>query len=226
VNFECAASGSGTPTNNTNDAIPNGWFLVPTDDVSKSDVAVDSLSNSSQGPQGTSTYYVGFFSTSTTSNDCLYATFATPGASLSNPIQYTVSFWVAVTGDVGANAVLIPEWDWQVSVFDGSTQTNVSLQAEMNSGTVDNPQSIALPTTIGPAGYEEFTFTETASSSVSNVMFHGGGLNAGTGILLDNVVVTEGSPAPDVPEPSTVLLTAAVVGAYGVRLVKKKSPTV
>ena len=44
------------------------------------------------------------------------------------------------------------------------------------------------PSNTGPVGYREFTFTETASSNSTGLMFHG--IDSNGAILLDNVVVT------------------------------------
>lgn len=193
----CNDPASGSPINS--DQIPDYWWLAPTDNPSNSDIAV----GSSNG-----TNYVSFMGAATDIGDydCLVAYFNTPGASSSNPIAYTVSFSLAVTGTVGSNAVLIPEWNW---FQQGDTENMVTYTP-----------------TSDTTGWVNFSFTEYAVQSTSNIMFHGvdavdGVSSPSNAIELANVSVTEVSSAP---EPASLLLIASalIMGALFCRV--KYSP--
>ena len=150
------------------DMVPTGWTLLPTNDVSLSDFNVESAVNPQtfQGAED-GTHYAAFRSRETdSSQDCLVQFFDTiPGQ------QYTVSFWVAITAASVSNTRLLPQWDWQ-----GAGQKDMKNDFYF------------APTNTGPVNYREFTFTETASSNRTGLMFHGTDSNGA--ILLDNVVVT------------------------------------
>lgn len=166
----------GTYIGPNGETIPNGWINLPTDNVALSDVNVESSNGS---------YYVAFSSPETDgSQDCLYTTFSTVVGQ-----EYTVSFEVALTAASVGNTDLTPQWSWLQT-----GQTNM-----LNSFYYD-------PTNTGPEGFEEFTFTEIAENTSTNLMFHG--TDANGAILLENVVVTPVTT----PEPSTaILLLAGIV---------------
>jgi hypothetical protein len=71
---------------------------------------------------------------------------------------------------VGNNSGLDPEWDENT----GNQQTLVG--------------PYLFPSNSGPQNYQFFSFTETASSNVTRIDFHG--IDQHGSILLDNVVVT------------------------------------
>ncbi len=159
------------------DMVPTGWTLLPTNHVSLSDFNIESTVNALtfQGAEE-GTHYAAFRSKETdSSQDCLVQYFDTiPGQ------QYTVSFWVAITAASVSNTRLLPQWDWK-----GAGQKDMKNDFYF------------APTNTGPVSYRQFTFTETASSSRTGLMFHGTDSNGA--ILLDNVVVTPststGAPA-------------------------------
>jgi hypothetical protein len=141
---------------------------LPTDDVSLSDFKIESTVNplTFQGAED-GTHYAAFRSRETNgSQDCLVQFFNTIAGQ-----QYTVSFWVAITAASVSNTQLLPQWDWQ-----GAGQKDMKNDFYF------------APTNTGPVNYREFTFTETASSNRTGLMFHGTDSNGA--ILLDNVVVT------------------------------------
>jgi len=148
--------------------VATGWTLLPTNDVSLSDFNIESTVNplTFQGAED-GTHYAAFRSRETDlSQDCLVQYFNTiPGQ------QYTVSFWVAITAASVSNTRLLPQWDWQ-----GAGQKDMKNDFYF------------APTNTGPVNYRKFTFTETASSNSTGLMFHGTDSNGA--ILLDNVVVT------------------------------------
>ena len=64
------------------------------------------------------------------------------------------------------------------------------------------------PTNTSPVNYQQFTFTEVASTSLTRIDFHA--VDSNGSILLDNVAVTAA------PEPSTALLAGLGLFAAGV----------
>jgi len=157
-----------TYTGPNGDIVATGWTLLPTDDVSLSDFNIESAVNplTFQGAED-GTHYAAFRSRETNgSQDCFVQYFNTIAGQ-----QYTVSFWVAITAASVSNTQLLPQWDWQ-----GAGQKDMKNDFYF------------APTNTGPVNYREFTFTETASSNRTGLMFHGTDSNGA--ILLDNVVVT------------------------------------
>jgi hypothetical protein len=160
-----------TYTGPNGDIVATGWTLLPTNHVSLSDFNIESTVNplTFQGAED-GTHYAAFRSRETdSSQDCFVQFFDTiPGQ------QYTVSFWVAITAASVSNTQLLPQWDWQ-----GAGQKDMKNDFYL------------APTNTGPVNYRKFTFTETASSNRTGLMFHGTDSNGA--ILLDNVVVTRTS---------------------------------
>lgn len=158
------------------------------------------------------TYYAAFMSTASASDladgnmngigipygspdmDCLYQPLTVIGGR-----QYTISFTVTVTGAVGNNTLLIPQWNWSPQV---GTQINMMDPLYGNYNAANGEYSAATGT-----GSVSETFTETAptgagvsagSTEVVNLMFHGSDVTGGA-ILLTNVVVTEAPVPPAAP---------------------------
>jgi hypothetical protein len=125
-------------------------------------------------------------------NDLLDQTFATTEGD-----SYTVSFYVDSGAGVSATGQFIANWD-------GS---NILTLTGAN-GTGTGPDT---------AGYEFYTFTETASSGSSDLEFGGNTKNAY--YHLDDVVVTQNATSA-VPEPSSI--SFAVMGLFGVLLVGRR----
>lgn len=174
------------------DTLPSSWGLNSTDNVALSNCGVSSAVNPAidLGPQS-GTNFMTFQSHETDgSQDCLYQQLPTVVGQ-----KYLITFSVAITsGTIGPDAYLDPEWD--------------------QGGTDDTflRNSFYYPTssTNGPAPYETFSFTETASKSSTTFYFHGVDTYGGS-ILLDNVSV---SP---VPEPSGWELLALACAGFIVR---------
>jgi len=180
------------------DIVATGWTLLPTDDVSLSDFNIESTLNPQtfQGAED-GTHYAAFRSRETNgSQDCFVQFFNTIAGQ-----QYTVSFWVAITAASVSNTQLLPQWDWQ-----GAGQKDMKNDFYF------------APTNTGPVNYREFTFTETASSNRTGLMFHGTDSNGA--ILLDNVVVTPTRQIPSATQfvpvtPCRVADTRNTNGAFG-----------
>jgi uncharacterized protein (TIGR03437 family) len=126
--------------------------------------------------------------------DCLYQPMT-----VSAGRQYTISFSVQITGAVGSDTLLVPQWNWSPQV---GTQINMTDPAYGSYDAATGVYSAATAT-----GSLQETFTETApvgggisagSPEQVNLMFHGSEVSGGA-ILLTSVVVTEaatsGAPA-------------------------------
>ena len=202
----------GTYTGANGDIVANDWILDPMDDVSLSDFDIESTPGVGQGGNPD---YAAFMSSSVpipaadygTPNtaadednfgqmDCFYTTLSTVIGQ-----QYIVSFWVNIIGSIDNNQTsLDPVWNWAAG--DNSAYM-------LPTGAQPNYLD---PTTNQFTGWTQYTFTETATSTSTNLMFHG--TDGGGAILLDNVVVTAQFVAP---EPSSLLLISSglvIVGLY------------
>jgi hypothetical protein len=173
----------GTTYTEFGDTLPTGWSLSPTDNVSLSNCDVSNVVNSAidLGPES-GTHYMSFQSHETDgSQDCLSQELPTVAGK-----KYLITFSVAITGGtIGLNTseYLDPEWD-QGGANDTFLRNNFYY-----------PPNSTTDTTVGPASYETFSFTETASSSATTFFFHGVDADGGS-ILVDNLSVEA------VPEPS------------------------
>jgi hypothetical protein len=152
----------------TGDVLPTGWQLGPPSPASLSKCNVDTAINASTflGPEDGSRYARFQSPANNGTRDCLLQDLTTVVGR-----KYAVSFWVAETStSVGNNSGLDPEW---------------------NENTV-NQQTLAgaylSPSNTGPVNYQFFSFTETASSTITRLDFHG--IDQNGSILLDNVVVS------------------------------------
>jgi hypothetical protein len=123
--------------------------------------------------------------------------------------QYDVSFTVTVTGTVGGNTLLIPEWNWVPTV---GSQVNMADSLYGAYNTADNEYSAA---TGDGSVTENFLETAPTGNGISagqaetvNLMFHGSDVTGGS-ILLSNVSVT------GAPEPSSLLLTISGILLVG-----------
>ncbi len=176
------------------DIVETGWTLLPTTDVSLSNFDIES-GGPFPDPDG-GTQHAAFMSTEADgSQDCFVTTMTTVALQ-----QYTVSFWVAITAAKASNTLLLPQWDWTTA----------------NQKDMTDPFYFT-PTNTGPVTYQHFTFTETASSSSTQLMFHG--IDSSGAILLDDVVVTAVSP---VPETTSLLLMGSGLMIVGLRRRAKK----
>jgi hypothetical protein len=187
------------------DNLPNGWGLSPTDNSLLSNCDVSSVVNPAkdEGPES-GAYYMTFQSTETDgSQDCLYQYLPTVIGQ-----KYNITFSVALTsGTLGPDAYLDPEWD-----SGGTDDTYLRNSYYYYPGS----------TTTGPAPYETFSFTETASKTSTLFYFHGVDADGGS-IEVDNVSVT---PVSAVPEPSELaLLALGCAGLFEYRTRRKKSPS-
>jgi hypothetical protein len=194
----------GTTTIGPNgDIVESGWVLLPTDVVSASNFDIES-SDPFPDPDG-GTHYAAFMSSEADgSQDCLDTTFPTVTGQ-----KYTVSFWVAITAASGSNTTLLPQWDW-----------NGTAQVDMRNNFYcvgPSPTACSAPTNTGPVAYQQFTFTETASSNSTQLIFHG--TDSTGAILLDDVVVTAVTP---VPETTSLLLMGSGLLIVGLRRRAKK----
>ncbi len=108
---------------------------------------------------------------------------------------YSVSFYVDATvpgNIVSENGEFVAEWDGtNILTMTGSTYP----------GSCSGPDS---------AGYDLCSFTETATSTSSNITF--GGETADAYYHLDDVIVTQNTSA--VPEPSSI--SFALAGLFGI----------
>src|ERR1700690_823115 len=137
----------------TGDILPTGWQLGPPSPATLSKCNVDTATNAPTflGPEDGS-HYARFQSPANNgTRDCLLQDLTTVVGR-----KYAVSFWVAETStSVGNNSGLDPEW---------------------NENTV-NQQTLAgaylSPSNTGPVNYQFFSFTETASSTITRLDFHG-----------------------------------------------------
>jgi uncharacterized protein (TIGR03437 family) len=179
------------------DTVATGWTLLPAD---KTDFQIQNING---------TFYAVFMSTASASDlaggnrngigipngqpdqDCFYQTLTVVAGN-----QYTVSFSVKVTGAVGSNTLLIPQWNWSPNV--GPT-TNM-MDPLYGSYDAGNGEYSAANGT----GSVQKTFTQTApigdgvpAGSIEhvNLMFHGSNISGGN-ILLTDVVVTAASTFP------------------------------
>jgi Dockerin type I domain len=166
--FEGATSIDST----TGDILPTGWQLGPPSPATLSKVNVDSAINAATflGPEA-GTHYARFQSPANNgTRDCLLQDLTTIAGQ-----KYAVSFWAAETStSVGNNSGLDPEWDENTG----------------NQKTLVGPY--LFPSNTGPQNYQFFSFTETASSTLTRLDFHGVDQNGS--ILLDNVVVSPLAP--------------------------------
>jgi hypothetical protein len=160
--------GATTIDSTTGDILPAGWQLGPPSPATLSKVNVDSAINSATflGPEAGS-HYARFQSPANNgTRDCLLQDLTTVAGQ-----KYSVSFWVADTStSVGNNSGLDPEWD-----------ENTANQRTM-------VEPYLSPSNTGPENYQFFSFTETASSTVTRLDFHG--IDQNGSILLDNVIVS------------------------------------
>jgi hypothetical protein len=166
-------------------AMPDNWVLGPPSPTNLSDVNVDTALNPATdlGPES-GTHYLRFQSTANNgSRDCVWQDIpTTPG------VQYDVSFWVALTStSVGNVSGLDPIWDENTP-----NTTHMGTSAFYFS-----------PSNTAPMGYQQFSFTETASTSLTRLDFHA--IDAEGSLLLDNVSVTA------VPEPGALGLALGSV---------------
>ena len=189
-NFEGATSIDPT----TGDKLPAGWTLGPPYPSNLSDVNVSSATNPATflGPQSGSSYmrYQSTANVYQGNADCLYQDLATIAG-----MTYTVSFWVAITTDstFGSNADtgLLAVWD-----------ENTANTSYMLNSAYYNPTAAFQ--------YEQFTYMEVASSSLTRIDFHA--TDSTGSVLVDNVSVV-----PVVPEPSSLVLlgTSIALGLCG-----------
>ena len=184
-------NGSFTAGQPTGDTVPDNWTLGPPSFLIDSKINVLSTVNNTidQGPESGSDY-IAFQSPETDgTRDCLYQDLTTVAGQ-----TYTISFWVASTAtSVGNNVGLNVVWD-----------ENGADQALL-----DDP-SYTTPTNTVPLPYTEYAFTETASSTATRIDFHA--VDSDGALLLDNVVVTAQSAAP---EPMTLALTGSGLVVVG-----------
>jgi hypothetical protein len=183
-NFE---GGSFIPSGFPQDTIPNGWTNGPPSSLSLINVT-NATGAAPLGPRpgSTGSFYVRFQSPQTDSTrDCLFQDMTTVAGQ-----AYNVSFWVAITStSVGNTLGLNPVWD----------------ENTPNQSTMGANQFYFTPTNTGPVNYQFFSFTETASTALTRIDFHG--IDANGSILLDDVSVTP------VPEPSGLALLCLTVTA-------------
>ena len=183
------------------DNLPNGWGLSPTDNSLLSNCGVSTVVNPAkdEGPESGADYMT-FQSTETDgSQDCLYQYLPTVIGQ-----KYNITFSVALTsGTLGPDAYLDPEWD-----SGGTDDTYLRNSYYYYPGS----------TTTGPALYETFSFTETASKTSTLFYFHGVDADGGS-IEVDNVSVT---PVSTVPEPSAWRLMAVAGGLLLILAARRK----
>jgi hypothetical protein len=126
-------------------------------------------------------------------NDLLDQTFATTSGD-----SYTVSFYMDSGAEVSANGQFVANWNG------GNILTITGA-----SGTGTGPDT---------AGYEFYTFTETATSGSTDLEF--GGNTKSSFYHLDDVVVTQNPTTSAVPEPSSI--SFAVAGLFGILLMGRR----
>jgi uncharacterized protein (TIGR03437 family) len=191
------AGGTQQPPGPGPDTVANNWIMLP---ATATDFQIQNIGGN---------FYAAFMSTVSASDqtmngigipngnpdmDCLYQPLT-----LIAGHQYTVSFSVTVTGAVGNNTLLIPQWNWspqvgtQINMMDplygDYNATQAEFSAASRTGSVTETFTETAPVGAGvPAGATE----------VVNLMFHGSDVTGGA-ILLTNVVVSE---APTPPAPS------------------------
>ena len=154
----------------TGDMLPLGWTNGPPSPFTLSKINVDTAVDASidLGPQS-GTHYIRYQSPAVNGTaDCLLQDLTTVSGQ-----KYAVSFWIAATStSVGNPSGINPVWD-----------ENRGNQTSMPVGQLFAPAS-----NVGPAPYQFFSFTETASASVTRLDFHATDVNGS--ILLDDVMVT------------------------------------
>jgi hypothetical protein len=185
-NFE-----GGTYSGPNGDVVPNWWTVGPPAFTSQSDVNVETATNPAidLGPESGSAY-MAFQSPATDGRDCLWEDLNTVAGQV-----YDISFWVAITStSVGNNIGLDVQWD-----------ENTANQTDLANAFYESPSN------TGPAGYQEFSFVETASTNTTRIDFHG--VDTDGAILLDNVVVTQDAAAA--PEPVSLMLAGLGLLALG-----------
>ncbi len=74
------------------------------------------------------------------------------------------------------------------------------------------------PTNVGPVSYQQFTFTDIASTNLTRIDFHA--VDSSGAILLDNVVVTTHQSAGVTPEPFSMVLAGS--GLLLVGLIRRR----
>ncbi len=173
----------GTYSGPNGDVVPTGWTVGPPSYVIQSVMNVESTVNPAidQGPES-GLDYIAFQSPATSGRDCLYQDLDTAAGQ-----TYNISFWVAITGAAGSDIGLSVIWD-------ESTSNSTSLY---NS-------AYYSPANTGPMAYEQFNFTEIASTNLTRIDFHA--VDSSGAILLDNVVVQAQSSSGVTPEPVSMLL--------------------
>lgn len=195
---------AGTTGPNVEETIADDWILDPMDDVSESNFQtvttgggqggnnyVEFMSSSVPIPSADWTpgnpANIAFYENNFGEQDCLYTSLVTDIGQ-----QYTVSFWVDLTGSIDSEQTsLLPVWNWA----SGSDTYMLPTGAQPN---------YFDPTTNQFTGWTEYTFTEAATSTSTNLMFHG--TDADGAIELSSVSVTADSVAP---EPSSLLLISS-----------------
>jgi PEP-CTERM motif len=185
----------GTTTNSYGENFPNSWQLGPPSPDTLTNVNVSSTVDPSTflGPES-GTDYLRFQSTANNgTRDCVYQDLNTIAGQ-----SYTISFWVAITTDssftgANGNTSLNPIWDENV--------TNTLLTG-------------VYVTPMAAFQYQQFTFTETATTNLTRIDFHA--VDATGSVLVDNISVD----LAGVPEPSSLVLlgSAAAIGLCGHRL--------
>jgi hypothetical protein len=194
-NFE---GGTFVPSGLPQDTIPNGWTIGPPSPASSSLINVTNATGAPPLGPHTGSFYARFQSPQTNgTRDCLLQDMQTVAGQ-----TYTVSFSVAITStSVGNTLGLDPEWD----------------ENTPNQHTLGANQFYFAPTNTGPVGYQTFSFTETASTALTRIDFHGIDVNGS--ILLDDVSVTP------VPEPSSFLVVGltAAAGYCGRRFIRRRT---
>lgn len=163
-----------TAGNPNNEKVPNSWILGPPSFFIQSNLNVQSTVDNSifEGPED-ALNYVAFMSSATSGRDCLYQDLTTVAGQ-----TYDISFWVAITAAAGNNIGLDVQWD----------------ENGLGQIALDDP-AYSAPTNTGPVDYRQFTFSELATSSTTRIDFHA--IDSSGAILLDNVVVTAQSSAPE-----------------------------
>jgi hypothetical protein len=111
--------------------------------------------------------------------------------------SYTVSFYVDSIQDVSADGQFVANWNG------GNILTITGAN-----GTGTGPDT---------AGYDFYSFTETATSTSTDLQF--GGNTKSSYYHLDDVVVTQNATSA-VPEPSSI--SFAVVGLFGILLMGRR----
>jgi hypothetical protein len=127
-------------------------------------------------------------------NDYIDQSFATTAGD-----TYSVSFYVNDSLEVSPTGQFVANWNGTNFLTLTGATANSSCAA------------------AGSAGYDLCTFTETATSSSTDLQF--GGSTASSYYHLDDVVVTQNAPS-SVPEPSSI--SFAVAGLFGILLAGRR----